>query len=89
MSTARRYDKVDLADALFISMLQESDDPSPDQVRAAIDASLTACDGDCRLCAASVAQEAGDHPEQYLCRMRWALQTVERVYGGDGLPQAC
>jgi hypothetical protein len=67
----------DLAQILFASPLQASDDPSPEQVRAAIDLGLCACDGDRTRCAAFVAQEAGDHPEAYAARMRWALRTVD------------
>jgi hypothetical protein len=70
----------DLAEVLFASSLQESDDPSPDQVRAAVEETLAACDGDCAACAACVAQEAGDHPEGYVRRMRWALRAIRTVY---------
>jgi hypothetical protein len=88
MTTTGGYDLVDLADVLFASALQESEDPTPAQVRAAIDERLAACRGDCASCAACVAQEAGDHPEQYVRRMRWALRTVEQVYGYDGMRHA-
>jgi hypothetical protein len=83
MLVAGGYDEVDLADALFTTVLQESDHPTPAQVRAAIDERLTACHGDCAQCAAGVAQEAGDHPEQFVRRMRWALSTVRRVYNAE------
>jgi hypothetical protein len=73
----------ELAQVLFTCGLQATDDPSPGQVRAAIEARLGACHGDCAACAACVAQEAGDHPEQYAVRMRWALTTVGRAYFGD------
>lgn len=72
----------DLAEILFCSWLQESDHPSAEQVRAAIDDRLGACRGDNSACVAIVAQEAGDHPETYLARMRWALSTVSRTYRG-------
>ncbi|MFD0684047.1 hypothetical protein [Actinomadura fibrosa] len=70
----------DLAQILFSSKLQASDHPSPEQVRTAIDARLCDCDGDRSICAAFVAQEAGDHPETYAARMRWALTTVSAAY---------
>lgn len=70
----------ELAQILFASALQASDRPSPDQVRHAIDARLCACGGDQTSCAAYVAQEAGDHPETYAARMRWAIATVTSVY---------
>ncbi len=73
----------DLAQILFASPLQASEHPSPEQVRSAIDERLCSCgDGGtaCATCAAYVAQEAGDHPESYAARMRWALGTVDRVF---------
>lgn len=73
--------RADLADALFTSTLQQHDHPSADQVREAVAAALACFNGDCRGCAACVAQEAGDHPEAYEERMRWALATVDAVYG--------
>jgi hypothetical protein len=75
----------DLAEVLFASPLQESENPSPLQVRAAVEETLQACGGDCAACAACVAQEAGDHPEQYVRRMRWALRTIESSYPHDTL----
>jgi hypothetical protein len=75
----------DLAEVLFASLLQESDDPSPQQVRAAILQTLRECGGNCGPCAACVAQEAGDHPEAYVRRMRWSLRTVKSAYAPAGL----
>ncbi|MFC6884968.1 MULTISPECIES: hypothetical protein [Actinomadura] len=72
----------DLAQVLFTSGLQASADPSPEQVRTAIDERLCACGGDRASCTASVAQEAGDHPDEYAARMRWALHTVTRTFPG-------
>jgi hypothetical protein len=66
----------ELAQVLFASPLQESDDPSPGEIRAAIDRCLAA---GCASCVAYVAQEAGDHPEAYAARMLWALKTVTRT----------
>ncbi|MFA1546438.1 hypothetical protein [Actinomadura chokoriensis] len=70
----------DLAEILFCSGLQQSDRPSAEQVRAAIDARIGACGGDSSVCVALVAQEAGDHPETYSARMRWALGIVAAAY---------
>ena len=58
------------ADALFVSALQRSDDPSTDQVRNAIAAAVREFGG--QGCAEQVAQEFGDHPETAVVRMRWA-----------------
>ncbi|TDC20248.1 hypothetical protein E1284_01115 [Actinomadura bangladeshensis] len=74
----------DLAEILFCSGLQESDHPTAEQVRAAIDDRIGACGGDSSACLASVAQEAGDHPEIYRARMRWALDTVAAAYSFVG-----
>jgi hypothetical protein len=75
----------DLAAVLFASPLQASDHPSPHEVRAAILEVIQACGGDCDPCVARVAQEAGDHPETYVRRMRWSLRTVEDVYAPANL----
>jgi hypothetical protein len=64
------------ADALFVSMLQRSDDPGTGQVRDAIAAAVHEFGG--RGCAEQVAQEFGDHPETAVVRMRWA-----RVLAGE------
>ncbi|XVQ08979.1 hypothetical protein ACQP1W_41560 [Spirillospora sp. CA-255316] len=65
------------ARALFASPLQESGRPTPQQIRAAVEAALP---GECLEC---VAQEAGDHPEVYLIRMRWALHAVAEAYAPE------
>jgi hypothetical protein len=70
----------DLAKVLFATPLQASAGPSPDQVRSAIECRLRACRGDHADCAFYVAQEAGDHPETYTIRMRWALRAVVEAY---------
>jgi hypothetical protein len=79
-STTTSLSTSDLAQILFASRLQASDNPSPEQVRQAIDEGLCACDGDHTRCAAYVAQEAGDHPETYAARMRWALRAVSLTF---------
>ncbi|MEV0228829.1 hypothetical protein [Nonomuraea sp. NPDC050786] len=70
----------ELAQVLFATALQPSDRLSPYQIRAAVDQRLCACGGDPGRCAAYVAQEAGDHPETYVARMRWALDAVACAY---------
>jgi hypothetical protein len=67
------------ADALFVSVVQCSDEPSGDQVRKAIAAAVRAY-GD-RGCAERVAQEFGDHPETAVSRMRWARAAVDEAFG--------
>jgi hypothetical protein len=63
------------AQALFVSVLQPSDRPAPAQVRDAIVTSLTAY-RDASGCAAKMAAEFGEYPEQSANRMRWALGLV-------------
>jgi hypothetical protein len=70
----------ELAQILFTTRLQASSSPSSAQIRAAIAERLAACGMDCGTCVASVAQEAGDHPEAYAARMRWALDAVNAAY---------
>ncbi|SEG83174.1 hypothetical protein SAMN05444920_105150 [Nonomuraea solani] len=70
----------ELAQVLFATALQPSDELSSYQIRAAVDERLCACGGDASWCAAYVAQEAGDHPETYVRRMRWALDAVAGAY---------
>ena len=67
------------ADALFVSVMQRSDEPGTDQVRKAIAAAVRAY-GD-RGCAERVAQEFGDHPETAVSRMRWARAAVDEAFG--------
>jgi hypothetical protein len=67
----------DMAHALFTSPLQASVRPDSAQVHAAIDESMRSHGGRAS-CSALVAQEAGDHPELYAERMRWALNVVHR-----------
>ena len=67
------------ADALFVSPVQRSDEPSVEQVRQAIVAAVRAFGA--RGCAARVAQAYGEHPETAAWRMRWARSTVTGVFG--------
>ena len=67
------------ADALFVSALQRSDDPSVGQIRQAIAAAIGAFDYS--GCTERVAQEFGDHPETAAARMRWARTVAGEVIG--------
>ncbi len=69
--------RVSDADALFVSVLQRSDDPSAGQIRQAIAAAIGAFDYS--GCAGRVAQEFGDHPETAVARMRWARTVADQV----------
>jgi hypothetical protein len=66
------------AEALFVSNLQSSDSPSPDQVRRAVAQTLRQLGS--RGCAARLAGEFGDHPDTAVTRMTWALKTVYTAY---------
>jgi hypothetical protein len=72
------------ADALFVSVLQRSDEPSALQVRQAVAATVRA-HGD-RGCAQRVAQEFGDHPETAAARMRWARAVAGEVFTAPMVP---
>jgi hypothetical protein len=65
-------------EALFVSDLQRSQDPSAESIRAAVTAAVD------RLgetgCAALVAQEFGEHPDCALGRMRWARHAVRTAF---------
>ena len=67
-----------LADVLYISPIEPSEDACAEVIRSTIVASLSRCD--VPGCVAQVAQEAGDHPETYQPRMRWALQAVTNAF---------
>ena len=74
------------AEALFASVLQRSDRPSPSEVRKAIAAVVRAHGS--RGCAELVAQEFGDHPETAAERMCWARAVVSDVFAAPpGLAQ--
>ncbi|MFG2000891.1 hypothetical protein ACGFNU_17270 [Spirillospora sp. NPDC048911] len=74
----------DLAQVLYTTRLQASDHPTAALVRAAITDRLRVVDA--LRCAAYVAQEAGDHPDEYATRMRWALATVSNAYAFSRTP---
>jgi ElaB/YqjD/DUF883 family membrane-anchored ribosome-binding protein len=71
----------ELAEVLFTTTVQPSDRASAKQVRAFVEAALDARRDDCAGCVACVAQEAGDHPEEFSRRMRWARGAVAAAFG--------
>jgi hypothetical protein len=66
------------AEALFLSSLQPSGSPSPDQIRRTVTTTLRRLGA--RGCAAQVAGEFGDHPDTAAARMSWALATISTTY---------
>ena len=65
------------AEALFVSSLQPSDQPSRAQIGVAVEAVLLLHGSD--GCADAVAQAYGDHPDLAAARMRWAAAAVRDV----------
>jgi hypothetical protein len=72
------------ADALFVSVLQHSDQPDAGQVRQAVAAAVHAYGG--QGCAQRVAQEFGEHPETAVSRMRWARDAARQALA-ESAPQ--
>lgn len=81
MADTTPLSETDLAEVLFLSTLQASESPSAARIRTVIEQGLRAWNEDCGACLACVAQEAGDHPDEFARRMHWALATVHSVYG--------
>jgi hypothetical protein len=63
------------AEALFVSYLQPSDQPTLDRALVAIGRSLQT--RGVSGCAEVVAAEYGEHPDEAARRMRWALAVVD------------
>ena len=65
-------------EALFVSHLQRSQDPTAESIRATVAATVD------RLgpieCAALVAQEFGEHPDCAPGRMQWARHAVQDAF---------
>jgi hypothetical protein len=65
-------------EALFVSDLQRSQEPTAELIREAVRATVD------RLgpsgCAALVAQEFGEHPDCALSRMQWARHAVRDAF---------
>ena len=81
MPATRNHSRIGAAraEALFVSALQRSEQPSARQVRQAIATTLRRV-GD-QGCAGQVAQEFGEHPDLAVARMRWARRAVAAAYG--------
>lgn len=73
------------ADALFVSVLQRSDQPDAAQVRQAIAAAVRAFGYP--GCAGRVAQEFGEHPETAVARMRWARDAAREAFADPARPR--
>jgi hypothetical protein len=78
--TLASLERATLAQLLFVGPVQPSEQPSPAVIRLAIAAQYRRCRPRLAECLAAVAQEAGDHPDSYAQRMRWALRAVDRAY---------
>lgn len=74
------------AEALFLSALQPSGAPAPDQIRRAVTTTLQRLG--VRGCVARVAGEFGDHPETAVARMSWALAAIDTVYPAPSITRA-
>lgn len=72
------------ADALFVSSLQGSDQPSTGQVRQAVAAAVRQF-GD-QGCIGLVAHEFGEHPDLAVARMRWARRLIAGAFAEPGVP---
>jgi hypothetical protein len=70
--------EVSRAEALFVSSLQPSQRPTPDQIREAIGTTLRRWGA--RGCAAAVAEEFGQRPETAARRMAWALSIIRTLH---------
>jgi hypothetical protein len=71
-------------EALFAFGLQCSDEPTAQEVAAAISRAVRELGT--RGCAARMAQEFGDHPEAACDRMRWARQVVAGLHAARPAP---
>ena len=65
-------------EALFVSDVQSSQQPTAELIRAAVRAMVDRL-GEAR-CAELVAQEFGEHPDCAPSRMRWARSAVELAF---------
>ncbi|HKS99688.1 MAG TPA: hypothetical protein VJT31_09190 [Rugosimonospora sp.] len=66
------------AEALFVSGLQRSAGPAPDEVRRAVAGAIREYGSP--GCAALVALEFGEHPETAVARMVWAIDAVRTSF---------
>lgn len=66
------------SEALFVSDLQRSDQPTAELIRAAVTATVDRL-GEAR-CAELVAQEFGEHPDCAIDRMQWARTAIRYAF---------
>lgn len=78
----QHHTMAELADLLFASPLQPSDNATGEMVRVAVQAQLEDCGHDCTICLLLVAGEYGEHPAAAVQRMSWAVAAVERAFAG-------
>ena len=71
---------IELADVVFASDLQQQPTPNARDVAGAV--SRVLAQHDLAWCVCQIAQEAGEHPECYQARMRWALK-LARAHASD------
>lgn len=64
-----------MREALFASHMQESDQPDPQEISAAISRMLQRFGP--QYCTERVAEEFGDHPEMAVARMRWICEALQ------------
>lgn len=65
-------------EALFVSDVQRSQQPTAELIRAAVVSTVHRFGG--AGCAARVAQEFGEHPDSAVGRMRWARSAVRTAF---------
>jgi hypothetical protein len=65
-------------EALFVSDVQRSQQPTVELIRAAVSDTVNRL-GEAR-CAELVAQEFGEHPDCALGRMRWARSAIQVAF---------
>ena len=70
----------DLAELLFCSSLQPSQDPDPQTVVEALSQCLRSHHGQIRECAEELAASYGKDPEITCLRMRWARAVIARTF---------
>src|ERR1700729_3271077 len=74
------------AGALFLSALQPSGAPVPEQTRRTVTMTLQRLG--VRGCAAQVAGEFGDQPDTAAARMSWALAAIGTAFPAAPMPRA-
>ncbi|WP_412736195.1 hypothetical protein [Krasilnikovia sp. MM14-A1259] len=72
------------AEALFVSNLQPSEDPSRQSMEEAVTAMILRHGSE--GCAAGVATEFGDHPEMAVRRMLWVCGQLDRLMAQERHP---